>query len=331
MSDAIKASQPLSSTTALPKPPIELVPGHLDKRMTMAQAVDKLIFDGAHIALCAALEQMIPVSAGHEIIRQQKKNLTLIGPVSDIVFDQLIGAGCAERVIAAWVGNMMMGSAHNFRRAVEDGIPHKIELIDHSNLTLATALHAARLGLPFMPTRTVLGSDLALQAHLKEVRCPFTDERLHAVQAIQPDVAIVHVQRAEPGGACHAWGTLGLTVDMALGAQQILVVAEEVVSEREIRRDPNRTLFPGDFVGAVVEEPWGAHPSPVQGFYARDHDAHADYHTSTRTREGLLAWLDEWVYGIADREAYCAKLGEARLQSLRVREHAYAPEIDYGF
>lgn len=314
-----------------PRPPVELVPGHPDKRMTMAQAVDTLIVDGAHIALCAALEQMIPVSVGHEIIRQRKKHLTLIGPVSDIVFDQLIGAGCADRVIAAWVGNMMMGSAHNFRRAVEEGIPHPLEVIDHSNLTLATALHAARLGLPFLPTRTVLGSDLARQAHLKELRCPFTNERLHAVEAIQPDVGIVHVQRAEPGGACHAWGTLGLTVDMALGAKRILVVAEQVVSEREIRRDPNRTLFPGDFVGAVVEEPWGAHPSPVQGFYARDHDAHADYHTSTRTREGLLAWLDEWVFDLPDREAYCAKLGAERLQKLRVREHAYAPEIDYGF
>jgi glutaconate CoA-transferase subunit A len=310
---------------------IPVNPSVRDKRLPLAEAVRRFVPDGSRIALCAALEQMIPVAVGHEIIRQRRRDLTLIGPVSDIVFDQLIGAGCAERVIAAWVGNMMMGSAHNFRRAIEDEVPRAIEMIDHSNLTLALALHAARLGVPFLPTRTVLGSDLAQQAHLREITCPFTQQRLHAVEAIQPDVAILHVQRAEPGGACHAWGTLGLTVDMALSAKRILVVAEEIVAEDQIRRDPNRTLFPGDFVCAVVEEPWGAHPSPVQGFYARDHDAHADYHASTRSREGFTAWLDEWVFGVPDHAAYLAKVGEARLATLQVREHAYSPHIDYGF
>jgi glutaconate CoA-transferase subunit A len=299
--------------------------------MTMAEAVRRLVPDGTSIVLCTALEQMIPVAAAHEILRQRRRHLTLIGPVSDIVFDQLVGAGCADRVIAAWIGNMMMGSAYNFRRAVEHGIPSAIDVINHSNLTIATALHAARLGLPFLPTRTVMGSDLAREAHLKEITCPFTGQRLHAVEAIQPDLAIVHVQRAEPGGACHAWGTLGLTVDAAFAAKQILVVAEEIVPEREIRRDPNRTLFPGDLVGAVVHEPWGAHPSPVQGFYARDHDAHQEYYLRTRTRDGFLAWLDEWVWSVPDRGAYCAKLGDERLARLRVRQHAYAPEIDYGF
>src|SRR3990167_174265 len=183
---------------------------HREKLCTLAEAVERFVPDGASVAMGLQLESMIPFAAGHEIIRQRKGDLTLVGPISDILFDQLIGAGCARTIVAAWVGNVMMGSAYNFRRALEDGIPHAVEMVDHTNFTVALALHAAALGVPFLPTYTAIGSDLfARNPGLVEFEAPYTLETMTAVRAIAPDVAILQAQRADTEGNAHVWGNLG--------------------------------------------------------------------------------------------------------------------------
>ncbi|MGC1658697.1 MAG: CoA-transferase, partial [Candidatus Acidiferrales bacterium] len=253
------------------------------KLMSMRDAIAQHVPAGSMVLLGAQMEQMIPFAAGHELIRQGRRDLTLVGPISDILFDQMIGAGCASRVMAAWVGNVSAGVGYCFRRAAEQSVPRRIETVDYSNFTMALALHAAALGAPFMPTYSTLGSDLLKKnGNLREFPSPVGEEKLIAVRALRPDVAIIHVQRADAQGNAHIWGSLGVAVDGARAARSVIVVAEEIVDARVIASDPNRTLVPGFLVSAVVHEPWGAHPSPVQGYYGRDHAFFSDYHDRSR-------------------------------------------------
>ncbi|HWP45712.1 MAG TPA: CoA-transferase [Candidatus Limnocylindrales bacterium] len=302
------------------------------KILSMQEAIARFVRDGMSIVAGTALESLIPFSAGHEIIRQGRRDLTLIGPISDILFDLLIGAGCVRKVVAAWVGNVMMGSGYNFRRAVEEGIPHPIDVEDHSNFTIALALHAAALGVPYLPTKTALGSDLPVNhPGMKEIGCPFTGEKLLAVQAIHPDIAIIQVQRCDPEGNAHIWGNTGITGDAARASRSLILVTEEIVSPDIIRSDPNRTLIPGFLVSAVVEEPWGAHPSPVQGYYNRDHGFYKDYHEETKTLEGFQKWLNRWVKGVETRHSYLQLLGEERIQELKVKKEALSAPANFGY
>jgi glutaconate CoA-transferase subunit A len=302
------------------------------KLVSMRHAVGEHVPTGSSVLMGAELEQMIPFSAGHEIIRQGRRDLTLVGPISDILFDQLIGAGCVSRVMAAWVGNASAGVGYCFRRAVEHAIPNAIETVDYTNFTLAMALHAAALGVPFMPTYAALGSDLLKSnANLREFASPVTEERLIAVRALRPDVAIVPVQRADAFGNSHLWGNLGVAIDGARASRKVIVVAEEIVSPEMIASDPNRTLIPGFLVAAVVQEPWGAHPSPVQGFYGRDHAFFAEYHDRSRKQEDFDRWLQHWVLKVPSRAEYMMQLGNSRTADLRVREHAFTAPADFGF
>ena len=302
------------------------------KLLSMSDAIARFVHDGASVAIGCALEPLIPFAAGHEIIRQRRRDLTLIGPISDILFDQLIGAGCVARVKAAWVGNVSAGLGHAYRRAVEQGIPRSIEIRDYSNFSIALALHAAALGAPFIPTHSLLGSDIVnSNPDLRVVPSPLDGRPLLLVPALTPDVTIVHVQRADAEGNAHAWGNLGICQEAALAARAVIVVAEEIVAPEVIRSDPNRVLVPGFKVAAVVHEPGGAHPSPVQGYYNRDHAFFSEYHQVTRTREGMDAWLDAWVYGVKDRAAYLARLGEQRWRSLARTTPLLAAPVDYGY
>lgn len=353
------------------------------KLMTMRSAIAELVPDGSSVALGVQMEQMIPFAAGHEIIRQKKRGLTVIGPISDALFDQLIGAGCVERVIAAWVGNVMMGSAYNFRRAVESGA---LKVTDMSNFSVALGLQAAAMGVPFLPTRTALGSDVARDNEFfAEMESPFlcgdgsltrpagsetrphtsetgphTDpagwkapphargqdargtagparagpalrEKLHAVRALAPDVTIVHVQRADAEGNAHCWGNFGVMLEGVRAAKRVIVVAEKVVEPEVISSDPNRTVIPGFLVNAVVECPYGAHPSPVQGCYSRDDAAFQQYHEQTKTPADFAAWLKRWVLDVADRREYMNLVGACRQQELTVKKHAYAAQTDFGY
>jgi glutaconate CoA-transferase subunit A len=302
------------------------------KLMTMQQAVERHVPSGAMVLLGAQLEQMIPFAAGHELIRQGRRDLTLVGPISDILFDQLIGAGCVSRVMAAWVGNVSAGVGYCFRRAVESSVPRRIEVVDYSNFTMALALHAAALGVPFLPTYATLGSDLLKKnGNLREFSSPVSEEKLVAVRALRPDVAILHVQRADAQGNAHVWGSLGVGVDGARAARKVILVAEEIVEPSVIASDPNRTLVPGFLVSAVVREPGGAHPSPVQGYYGRDHSFFAEYHEQTRRLEDFEKWLTRWVVRMPGRVEYLKELGGSRFDGLRVKEHAFSAPADFGY
>jgi glutaconate CoA-transferase subunit A len=302
------------------------------KLVSMQQAIAQHVPSGSMVMIGAQLEQMIPFAAGHEIIRQGRRDLTLVGPISDILFDQMIGAGCVSRVMAAWVGNASAGMGYCFRRAVEKSIPRAIETVDHTNLTLALALHAAAMGVPFMPTYSTLGSDLLKRnGNLREFSSPVNEERLVAVRALRPDVAILHVQRADAAGNAHLWGNLGVAIDGARASRKVIVVAEEIVAPEVIASDPNRTLIPGFLVTAVVHEPWGAHPSPVQGYYGRDHAFFHEYHDQTRELDGFERWIKHWVTEVSSRPHYMKQLGDSRTDGLRVREHALSVPVDFGF
>jgi len=299
------------------------------KLFSLPDAIARFVADADEVALGVSQEILIPFAAGHEIMRQRKRDLTLIGPISDILFDQMIGAGCVRRIRSAWVGNVITGSAYNFRRAVESGA---IEMEDHSNLTLMSALLAGALGIPFMPTRTALGSDLfKTNAAIVPATCPFSSEKLVAVKAIQPDVAIIHVQRADRHGNAHIWGNRGIAREAAMASRTIILTAEEIVAPEKINSDPNRVLIPGFRVNAVVHTPWGAHPSPAPGYYNRDHQAFIDYRSASRTPQGFATWKFRWVDSLRSGADYLKLLGGERRETLGLTHHVWSQPADYGY
>jgi glutaconate CoA-transferase, subunit A len=340
----------------------------MTKLLTMRDAIARFMPDGSSVVLGCQMEQMIPFAAGHEIMRQKRRGLTLVGPISDILFDQMIGAGCASRVIAAWVGNVMMGSAYNFRRAVEQ---EGLKVTDMTNFTVALALQAAAMGVPFLPTQSAMGSDVARENEFfAEMESPFDEKsrslgsdaqgqpaapkgaaretagvsslgttqskgtpgrKLNAVKALHPDVAIVHVQRSDAEGNAHCWGNFGIMLEAVKAAKRVIVTAEEIVAPEVIASDPNRTVIPGFLVSAVVEAPMGAHPSPVQGYCKRDDAYFRQYHEQTKTKADFENWAQRWVHGVADRAGYLRLLGECRVKELGVKRHAYAAAADFGY
>src|SRR5207253_2175081 len=301
----------------------------MPKLLSMRDANIEFVPDGASVAIGLQMEQMIPFAAGHEIMRQRKKDLRLIGPISDLLFDQIIGAGCVKDVVAAWVGNVMMGSAYNFRRAVEQ---QEMKVFNMTNFSVTLALEAGAMGVPFLPTRTAMGSDVIKGNHFfYQIISPFEPkETLLAVRAIQPDVTIVHVQRADAQGNAHCWGNYGVMPAGVRAAKKVIVTCEEIVAPEVIASDPNRTVIPGFLVSAVVECPFGAHPSPVQGYYERDDAAFEQYHDERKTTDQFEEWAKRWVYGVRDRSEYLERLG-ARAEELRVKKHAYAAQADFGY
>lgn len=299
------------------------------KLMSLSEAIKRYVPDGAEVVMGTSLETMIPFAAGHEIIRQRKQNLTLIGPISDILFDMLIGAGCVRKTRAAWVGNVITGSSYNFRRAAEEGT---VETEDHSNLTISMALKAGAMGVPFMPALTALGSDLyKTNQSLKKITCPFTGMMLTAVSAINPAVAIIHVQRSDEFGNAHMWGNLGVTREACLASRHIIITAEEIVSPGAIESDPNRVITPGFRVDAVVHASWGAHPSPVPGYYNRDHNAFIEYRNESKTSKAFEKWLMLWVDNVKSSDDYLRLLGKERIIKLELKNHLLSEPVDYGY
>jgi glutaconate CoA-transferase subunit A len=303
----------------------------MDKVRSMHDAVAADVQDYDSIAMGCALESLIPFAASYEIIRQKKRNLTLIGPISDMQFDQLIGAGCVKKIIASWVGNVAAGLGHNYRRAAEAGIPQAIEIEDHSNFTIGLGLQAGAWGLPFLPSRTVKGSDFRSGDQFAFIRCPFTDEELLAVRAIRPDVAILHVQRADTHGNAQAWGNFGVMREAALAAKKVILTCEEIVDHEVILSDPNRNVIPGFVVSSVVHEPFGSHPSPTQGYARRDDNFYFEYHKATRLREGYVQWLEKWVLQVKDHREFLDLLGKERLEQLKPQGNLFAPAVSFNY
>ena len=301
------------------------------KLTSMADAIARFVPAGASVCMGTALEAAIPFAAGHEIIRQRIPDLTLIGPISDMLFDQLIGAGCVARFVGAWVGNVSSGLGHNYRRAAEKGLPRPIAVEDHSNFTIALALLAATLGAPYIPTRSLLGTSfLDSNPAFKRAEDPYSGTPIVLVPAIVPDVTIVHVQRADVHGRCHLWGTVGISREAAFAARQVIVVAEEIWPTERIVADPNLILVPDLKVAAVVHEPFGALPSPVQGCYGRLHEFYARYHEASRTPEGFASWLDDWVIKVGDWKGFLDRLGPDTLKQLVPKRPHLSEPTDYG-
>jgi len=271
-----------------------------DKLVTMEEAIARFVPDGSKVAIGLALEPLIPFAAAHELMRQRRRHLTLIGPISDILFDQLIGAECVDRVVAAWVGNVSEGLGHNYRRATEQGIPVPIAVEDHSNYSIGLALLAAALGVPYIPMKSLLGTDILVDhPSMRVIASPLDGSPTVLVPALLPDVAIIHVQRADSEGRAHIWGGLGVSEEAALAARGIIYTAEEIVPSSVILSDPNRVLAPAMKALAVVHVPGGAHPSPVQGYFNRDHAAYAEYHCAH-------VRLKAFMNGLASGYTVCA-------------------------
>jgi len=290
--------------------------------MTMAEAIDRFVPDGATVALGTSLEPLIPFAAGHELIRQRRQDLELVGPISDFLFDELIGAGCVRRITAAWVGNVSEGLGHCYRRAAEQGIPRAIEIHDHTNFSISMALWAAAWNVPYLPARTLLGSDiLRTNPNIKEV-----DGLVH-VSAVRPGVTILHVQRCDAQGRAHAWGPLGISEEAGMAAERVIISCEELVDAAVALSDPNRILLPETKVVAVVHEPGGAHPAPVQGFWKRDHALDNAYAAESRTREGYEAWLKRWVLDVPDRQTYMTMVD---VDSIRITGNRPSEPVNFA-
>jgi len=303
----------------------------MDKLCLLHEAIAADVQDGMAVGMGCGLESLIPFAASYEIIRQKRRNLTLIAPISDMQFDQLIGAGCAKKIVASWVGNVAAGLGHNYRRAAESGIPQPIEIEEHSNFTISLGLQAAAAGLPFLPTRTIKGSDFRSGSQFASVRCPFTDEALLAVRAIRPDVAILHVQRADKQGNAHVWGNFGVMREAAFAAKTVILTCEEIVDHDVILSDPNRNVIPEFLVSSVVHQPFGSHPSPTQGYSRRDDNFYFEYHRATRSREGFEHWLQKWVLGTKDHGEFLDLLGQQRVEQLKPTGNLFAPAVSFNY
>jgi glutaconate CoA-transferase subunit A len=301
----------------------------MSKVMTMKEAVSRFVRDG-DLVVMEGFTHLIPFAAGHEIIRQGKKDLTLARLTPDLIYDQMIAAGCARKLIFSWAGNPGVGPLNAFRRAVEKGVPRPLEIEEYTHFGMVLRFMAGASNLPFLPTRNYPGTDLTrVNPGLKRIRSPYSDEELWCVPGLRPDVTVVHAQRADSDGNTQVWGLYGVQKEAAFASQRVIVSVEEIVDSSVIRSDPNRTIIPAMIVSAVVHEPFGAHPSFVQGAYDRDNDFYVKWDVISKDEAGSKAYLDEWVMGLPDRAAYVRKMG-ARCNELKADTQMCAP-VNYGF
>jgi glutaconate CoA-transferase subunit A len=299
------------------------------KVASMRDAIATLVRDGDSVAI-EGFTHLICFAAGHEIIRQRRRDLTLIRMTPDVIYDQMVGAGVARKLVFSWLGNPGVGGLHAIRR-VSEGAGASLELEEYSHYGMVGRYIAGATNLPFFPLRSYYETDMpAANPRIRPLRSPYGDEEVYVVPPLRPDVTIVHAQRADAAGDTQMWGLLGAQKEAAFAADRVIVVVEELVDERVIRADPNRTVIPGLIVDAVVVEPFGAHPSYAQGHYDRDNDSYVAWDEVSRDADRLTAWLDEWVYGLENRAEYLERLGPETRARLRPSGPAPAGPIDYG-
>ena len=281
------------------------------KVVSLPEAVAAHVHDGDTLAI-EGFTHLISFAAAHEVIRQGRRNLTLARLTPDLVYDQLVAAGCASKLVFSWLGNPGVGSLHAIRRAIE------------------ARYTAGAMNLPFFPLRSYDGSDLeAANPQIRRVASPYDGGEIAVVPPLNPDVAIIHAQRADADGNVQAWGIVGVQREAAFAARRVIAVVEELVDGSVVRDDPDRTLLPATVVDAVCVEPFGAHPSFAQGHYDRDNAFYRDWDAISRDPTRLAAWLDEWVLGIDGRAAYVERLGPAAIDTLRP-EPRPSGTVDYG-
>ena len=302
----------------------------MSKLRSMKEAIADSVHDGASVVI-DGFTHLICFAAGQEIIRQGRRKLTAIRLTPDLVYDQLIEAGCVEKLVFSWAGNPGVGSLHGLRRRSEASSRERIALEEYSHFGLLARFLAGSAGLPFWPLNNYAGSSLpGANPLIKTVECPYTGQQLATVPALRPDVAIVHCQRADAEGNAQVWGLYGSQKEVAFAAKKVVVVTEEIVSSDVIRRDPNRTLVPGMIVSHVVHEPWGCHPSFVQGYYDRDNDFYVAWEDISRDAGRYADWLDAFVREVPDRKGYMAKMGTDLMERLRATPQV-AAGVDYGY
>jgi glutaconate CoA-transferase subunit A len=299
-----------------------------NKVTSMKDAVAAHVRDG-DVVVIEGFTHLISFAAGHEIIRQKKKNLTLARLTPDLIYDQMIQAGVAKKLVFSWAGNPGVGSLHAFRRAVE-AKPPTLEIEEYSHFGMVARLSAGAANLPFWPLRNYSDTDIPkANPRIKTVDCPYTGEKLATVPALRPDVTIVHAQRSDAAGNTQVWGLMGVQKEAAFASKRVIVVVEELVDESVIRSDPNRTLIPGLQVDAVVVEPWGAHPSYAQGYYDRDNDFYVAWDKIARDESSFKKYLDEFVYGVKDRAEYMKK-NAGLAERLKAKPQICAG-VNYGY
>lgn len=298
----------------------------MSKITTLSQAVRELVFDG-DLVYAAGFTHLIPFAAGHEIIRQHKKDLILARATPDLIYDQMVAAGCAKKVIFSYMGNPGVGSLRIVRSEIEAG---RLEWEEYSHFAMISRLQAGAAGLPFMPMQPTAAVDLEnANPNYKKMIDPYTGSEVVVVPALKPDVAIIHVQRCDAKGNAQIWGIIGEQKEAAFAAERVILTAEEIVDENVIRSDPNRTIIPGFIVDAVCEIPHCSHPSYTQGYYDRDNDFYRDWDQISQSKDLVNAWLNEWVFGVNDREQYWQKLGEDVHLRLMISGRPSFP-VDYG-
>jgi glutaconate CoA-transferase, subunit A len=273
--------------------------------LPLREAIAEFVHDGATVAL-EGFTHLIPHAAGHELIRQQRRDLTLIRMTPDLIYDQLIGMGAARKLVFSWGGNPGVGSLHRFRDAVENGWPRPLELEEHSHAGMAAAWAAGAANLPLGVLRGYRGGDLRAHTRVASVTCPFTGEELAAVPALRPDVGIVHAQQADRDGNVQIWGIIGVQKEAVLASAHSIVTVEEIVAELEPR--PGGVVLPSWVVDVVALAPFGAHPSYAHGYYERDNDFYVAWDEISRDRDRFHAWIDRHVLGTADIGEYRASL-----------------------
>jgi glutaconate CoA-transferase subunit A len=298
----------------------------MSKVMSLNEAIARYVKDGDTI-YAAGFTHLIPFAAGHEIIRQGRKNLVLARATPDLVYDQMVAAGCARKVIFSYMGNPGVGSLRIVRTAIE---ADRLEWEEYSHFGMISRLQAGATGLPFMPMNPTAAGDLEqANPNYRTVTDPYSGNPVVVVSALKPDVAIVHVQRADAEGNAHIWGIIGEQKEAAFAAEKVILTTEEIVDEAIIRSDPNRTLVPGIVVDAVCQVPYCAHPSYTQGYYDRDNQFYLDWDEVSKSQESVQKYLEEWVYGVKDRAEYWDKLGAETQSRLRIASRPSAV-VDYG-
>ncbi len=296
------------------------------KLFSLSEAITRFVNDGDSV-YAAGFTHLIPFAAAHEMIRQRKRNLVLARATPDLIYDQMVAAGCARKVIFSYIGNPGVGSLRIVRSAIEKG---ELEWEEYSHFGMISRLQAGAAGLPFMPMNQTGATDLE-QANplIRRVVDPYTGKEVITVPPLNPDVAIIHVQRADREGNAHLWGILGEQKEVAFASRRVILTAEEIVDESIIRSDPNRTLIPGFIVSAVCHIPYAAHPSYAQGYYDRDNEFYVKWDKISESPDAVKAYLDEWVFNVKDRADYWEKLGPVTHKRLEVPPRPSAV-INYG-
>lgn len=298
----------------------------MSKLISLSEAIQTHVKSGDTI-YAAGFTHLIPFAAAHEIIRQGLKDLVLARATPDLIYDQMVAAGCARKVIFSYMGNPGVGSLRIVRSELEAG---RLEWEEYSHFGMISRLQAGATGLPFMPMKLTAAEDLErANPNYRRVTDPYSGQEVVVVPALHPDVAIVHVQRADIYGNAQIWGIIGEQKEAAFAARKVILTAEEIVSEEVIRSDPNRTLIPGFIVDAVCHVPHCSHPSYTQGYYDRDNAFYLEWDKISQDREAIQRWLEEWVFGVKDRQEYWQKLGPETHNRLQVEAQMSIP-VNYG-